>query len=194
MRKQIAVFGSARVAPDQPLYHQTERACELLARRGYKVATGGGPGLMEAANKGALNVCSEQLCSLAYSIYLPFEAETNSYVQHDSPHETFHTRLQQFCEENDGFIALPGGYGTLLEIMMVVQLKQVSHMDKPIILVGNMWRVIMDTASDLLLAKGYIDVRDRYLYLYADTPEEAANLMLVHLGEPSNLISCRYNE
>ena len=179
---QVAMFGSARPMPTDPLYTQTEAAARKLASAGFTVATGGGPGLMEAANKGAMSVCTGSICSLGYSIYLPFEAETNEFVQHDTPHETFHTRLQQFCEENDGFIALPGGYGTLLEVLMVLQLKQVQHIeDKPIILVGNMWRRTMDMVADNLLSNGFISRQDRYLHIYADTPEEAADIMVLKL-------------
>lgn len=182
MTPTVALFGSARIGPRDTVYQRTERAAKLLAEYGICVSTGGGPGLMEAANKGAASVCTDNVCSLGYSIFLPFEAETNEFVQHDTPHQNFHTRLQQFCQDNDGFIALPGGYGTLLEIMVVVQLLQVKHMDKPLILVGPMWRDIMSSVSRTLERHHLIGPGERQLWEYAQTPEAAATMMIEKLG------------
>ena len=143
-QKTVALFGSARTEPDSDLYLQTVDSAALLAREGWRISTGGGPGLMEAANKGAAGVCEGSTCSLGYSIYLPFEASTNEFVQEETHHKTFFTRLDQFTEECDAFIALPGGWGTLLEVLIVVQLLQVDHIkNKPLILVGSAWESIL---------------------------------------------------
>ena len=177
--KTVALFGSARPTPDQVIYKATTAAAELLAMHGWTIATGGGPGLMEAANVGAESICKGGACSLGYSIYLPFEAETNPAVQVDSHHRDFFTRLKQFTDDCDAFIALPGGYGTLLEVLTVIQLLQVGHMvDKPLILVGPMWRDIMHDAADRMALEGYISKEEKCFWRYASTPQLAAHMLL----------------
>jgi len=178
--KTVALFGSARPTPEQAIYGDTVNAARLLAAHGWTIATGGGPGLMEAANLGAREICGDgAICSLGYSIYLPFEAETNSSVQVDTHYNDFFTRLKQFTDDCDAFIALPGGYGTLLEIMIVAQLLQVGHMeDKPLILVGQDWESIMEHMSDILLGAGFISAKEKFLWRYTDTALEAARCLL----------------
>lgn len=177
--KTVALYGSARPEPSSEIYQATTEAAQLLAEHGWTIATGGGPGLMEAANIGAESTCQGGSCSLGYSIYLPFESETNAAVQLDSHHDNFFTRLKQFTDDCDAFIALPGGYGTLLEIMTVVQLLQVEHMtDKPLIIVGPMWKKVMHVISAQLVAHGYISDSEKELWRYARTPQEAARMLL----------------
>lgn len=134
---------------------------------------------MEAANTGAEGVCKGGACSLGYSIYLPFESETNAAVQCDSHHDNFFSRLKQFTDECDAFIALPGGYGTQLEILTVVQLLQVGHMvDKPLILVGDMWKKIMHLTAEHLFVNGFISDKEKIFWRYAKTPLEAAERLI----------------
>ena len=176
--KKVALFGSARPKSIQPIYRKTTEAAELLVKNGWTVATGGGPGLMEAANKGAKKVCAEGVCSLGYSIFLPFEAETNEHVQEDHHHKNFFTRLEEFAT-CDAFIALPGGWGTLLEILTVVQLLQVNHMEpRPLILVGAENLVIMERAELLLKKSGYVGVNEGPFWDIAKDPMEAARMLL----------------
>ena len=175
----VALFGSARPSADTKLYQDVREQARLLSEAGYTIATGGGPGLMEAANLGAMDVCAAgKLCSLGYSIYLPFEPCTNEHVQEDTHHQTFFTRLDQFCNDCDAFIANPGGYGTLLEILIVLQLKQVGLLDKPIILVGKMWEEIMAHSAHLLCREGFISNEDRRLFDFAPTPQDAAHILI----------------
>ena len=178
MTKTVAMFGSARPKSMQPIYQQTEEAAELLARNGWTIATGGGPGLMEAANKGAKKVCQEGVCSLGYSIFLPFEAETNEHVQEDHHHKTFFTRLEEFAK-CDAFIALPGGWGTLLEVLTVIQLLQVGHMEKrPLIIVGAENFLLLERADLMLKKAGYVG-SDEGPFCYAvKRPLEAAEYLL----------------
>ena len=177
--KTVAMFGSARPKPETELYYNTVQAARLLASNGWTIATGGGPGLMEAANVGAKLGCEGSTCSLGYSIYLPFESETNAAVQRDSHHDNFFTRLKQFTDDCDAFIALPGGYGTLLEVMTVVQLLQVGHLEnKPLILVGPTWRRVMNYTAAHLHSNEFIYDEDRNLWRYARTPLEAARCLL----------------
>jgi len=176
--KTVAMFGSARPTSDLPIYTATTEAAAMLVEGGWRVCTGGGPGLMEAANKGAKEACQSDSCSFGYSIFLPFEAETNEHVQEDTHHKTFFTRLEQFADA-DAFIALPGGIGTQLEILTVLQLMQVGHMDhKPLILVGPMWKKIFERTGSYLLSEAYICEKDLDLWRYANTPQEAARLLL----------------
>lgn len=177
--KTVAIFGSARPSPAHPLYRETVKAARLLAENGWTIATGGGPGLMEAANVGAESACKGGTCSLGYSIYLPFESETNAGVQRDSHHDNFFTRLKQFTDECHAFIALPGGYGSMLEILTVVQLLQVEHMEnKPLILVGRMWEEIMRSVSHKMWLEHYVSDDEQSFWWYSRTPLEAAERLM----------------
>jgi hypothetical protein len=177
--KTVAIFGSARPKETTELYYNTVQATRLLAENGWTIATGGGPGLMEAANVGAKLGCEGSTCSLGYSIYLPFEAETNAAVQVDSHHNDFFTRLKQFTDDCDAFIALPGGIGTQLEILTVVQLLQVKHMEqKPLILVGSMWHDIMSYTMNRMWRDRFISDDEQSFHWNAMTPMEAAERLL----------------
>ena len=178
MTKTVAMFGSARPLSSSRIYKQSEEAAELLAKAGWIIATGGGPGLMEACNRGAVRNCKDSICSLGYSIYLPFEAETNSSVQEDTHHKTFFTRLEQFAEA-DAFIALPGGWGTLLEIVTVIQLLQVGHMEpRPLITVGQDWFLNLERMDLNLKKSGYVGYDEKNFWHPVKTPLEAANYLL----------------
>lgn len=180
MAKVCAMFGSARPISADRIYKQSKQAASLLAKAGWTIATGGGPGLMQACNEGALENCQGEVCSLGYSIYLPFEAETNPAVQRDTHHKTFFTRLEQFSQ-CDAFIALPGGYGTMLEILTVVQLLQVEHIKPvPLLLVGNEWRSLMVVAEIVLKGSGYVGVNESNFWSFYKTPKDAATALLAH--------------
>lgn len=179
MNKTVALFGSSRTSPYSSVYKQTTEAAKELSKAGWTIATGGGPGLMEAANKGAVEGCEGSVCSLGYSIYLPFEANVNESVQTDSPHDDFFSRLKQFTDDCDAFIALPGGWGTLLEILIVVQLLQVEHMKaKPLILVGGDWLLLMERAETLLKGSGHVGFNEGPYWKLAKNPVEAAKMLL----------------
>ena len=181
--KKVAMFGSARTKSITPLYKSTTDAAKLLVKNGWTVCTGGGPGLMEAANKGAKEACQGGVCSFGYSIYLPFEAETNEHVQTDHHHKNFFTRLEEFAE-CDAFIALPGGYGTILEIMTVVQLLQVNHMSpRPLFLVGAENLIIMERMEMSLKRSGYVGIEEGPYWDIAKNPMEAARLLLKKTGD-----------
>ena len=178
MAKIVAMFGSARTKSLEPLYESTRQAASMLVKRDWTVCTGGGPGLMEAANRGAKEACQDGVCSFGYSIYLPFEAETNKHVQDDHHHDTFFTRLEEFSKA-DAFIALPGGWGTLLEILTVVQLLQVGHMEpKPLILVGQENALIMERADLMLKRRGYVGYDEGPFWHLSNNPTDAAKLLL----------------
>lgn len=178
MTKKVAMFGSARTLSRERLYKETTEAAALLVKNGWTVATGGGPGLMEAANKGAKQECQDGVCSFGYSIFLPFEADTNEHVQEDHHHKTFFSRLEEFSEA-DAFIALPGGWGTLLEILTVVQLLQVNHMEpRPLILVGQENFLIMERAELMLKKAGYVGIEEGPFWYAVKRPLEAARYLI----------------
>ena len=151
-RYRVTIFGSARVKPGTFGYEETKRCAAELARLGCDIITGGGPGLMQAANEGA-SANPERATSIGIRVDLPFEQEVNSFVGRAFEHRTFFTRLHQFVLTSDAFIVAPGGVGTVLETLMIWQLLQVHHLkDTPLILVGNMWPGLIEWASASMLS------------------------------------------
>jgi uncharacterized protein (TIGR00730 family) len=151
-RYRVTIFGSARAKPGTFGYEETKRAAGALAEMGCDIITGGGPGLMQAANEGAATV-PDRVQSVAIRVDLPFEQEVNAFVTQAFEHRTFFTRLHQFVLASDAFIVAPGGIGTVLETMMIWQLLQVRHLqDTPLILVGKMWPGLIKWARSSMLA------------------------------------------
>jgi uncharacterized protein (TIGR00730 family) len=152
-RYRVTIFGSARAEPGTFAYDEVKRVAAVLAEMGCDIVTGGGPGLMQAANEGAAPAnASERSRSVGIRVDLPFEQEVNPFVSEAFEHKTFFTRLHQFVLTSDAFVVAPGGIGTVLELMMIWQLLQVRHMqDTPLILVGKMWAELVDWAKAHLL-------------------------------------------
>src|ERR1044072_8625153 len=124
-RYRVAIFGSARAKPGTFVYDEVKRAAAAFAGMGCDIVTGGGPGLMQAANEGAASAGAGE--SMGIRIELPFEQDVNPFVSHAFEHGTFFTRLQHFVIASDAYVVVPGGIGTVLEMMMVWQLLQVRH-------------------------------------------------------------------
>jgi uncharacterized protein (TIGR00730 family) len=149
-RYRVAIFGSARAQPGTFVYDEVKRVSAAFASLGCDIVTGGGPGLMQAANEGAASVNAPE--SIGIRIELPFEQDVNPFVSHAFEHGTFFTRLQHFVIASDAFIVVPGGIGTVLETLMVWQLLQVRHVhDVPLVLVGKMWRGLVDWSATAML-------------------------------------------
>jgi len=150
-RYRVAIFGSARAEPGTFVYEEVKRVAATFAGMGCDIVTGGGPGLMQAANEGATSVGS-RLGSMGIRVELPFEQDVNPFVEQAFEHKTFFTRLQHFVIASDAFVVVPGGIGTVLEMLMIWQLLQVRHVDNvPLILVGKMWEGLVDWASTSML-------------------------------------------
>ena len=150
-RYRVTIFGSARAKPGTVAYDETKRAAKSLAQMGCDIITGGGPGLMQAANEGVALAGESQ--SLGIRVDLPFEQEVNPFVELAFEHRTFFTRLHHFVLASDAFIVAPGGIGTVLETMMIWQLLQVKHLDRtPLILVGKMWPGLVEWVRDAMLS------------------------------------------
>lgn len=150
-RYRVTIFGSARSKPGTVAYEETRRAATALAEMGCDIITGGGPGLMQAANAG-VDLAGEAK-SMGIRVDLPFEQEVNPFVELAFEHRTFFTRLHHFVLASDAFIVAPGGIGTVLETMMIWQLLQVKHLEyTPLILVGKMWPGLVDWIRDAMLS------------------------------------------
>jgi len=150
-RYRVTIFGSARCRPGSFAYEETKRVARVLAELGCDIITGGGPGLMQAANEGA-EAGGGPTKSVGIRVDLPFEQDANAFVGMVYEHRTFFTRLHQFVLASDAFVVAPGGIGTVLETMMIWQLLQVhSLVDTPLILVGHMWPTLVDWARASML-------------------------------------------
>jgi uncharacterized protein (TIGR00730 family) len=149
-RYRVAIFGSARAEPGTFVYEEVKRAAAAFASLGCDIVTGGGPGLMQAANEGARSVGAPG--SVGIRVELPFEQDVNPFVEQAFDHETFFTRLHHFVIASDAFVVVPGGIGTVLETLMIWQLLQVRHVDNvPLILVGKMWKGLVEWAKAAML-------------------------------------------
>lgn len=156
-RYRVTVFGSARTDPGHWVYQEVKRMSAALSAMGCDIVTGGGPGLMQAANQGAQEAqAAERVQSIGIRVELPFEQELNPFVAQAFQHETFFTRLHQFVLMSDAYVVAPGGISTVLESMMIWQLLQVRHLhDTPLIFAGPMWRGLVDWASAMMLRPGF---------------------------------------
>src|SRR5947209_118046 len=152
-RYRVTIFGSARAQPGTCVYEEVKRVAAALAEMGCDIITGGGPGLMQAANEGAGAAGDpERNRSVGIRVDLPFEQEANPFVTQAFEHKTFFTRLHHFVLTSDAFVVAQGGIGTVLELMMVWQLLQVKHVHgAPLILVGKMWAELVSWARIHLL-------------------------------------------
>ncbi len=152
-RYRVTIFGSARIHPGHWVYAEVKRMTAALAEMGCDIVTGGGPGLMQAANEGARSAnAAERVQNMGIRVELPFEQEVNPFVEQAYEHQSFFSRLHHFVLVSDAFIVVPGGIGTVLESMMIWQLLQVRHMhDTPLIFAGSMWAELVEWARSCML-------------------------------------------
>jgi uncharacterized protein (TIGR00730 family) len=168
----VSIFGSARVRADNPDYAAAREVGRLLAQHGFAVITGGGPGIMEAANHG----CKEGGgLSVGCNIQLPFEQGLNSYVDIGMTFRYFFVRKTMFVKYAEGFIIFPGGFGTLDELFEALTLIQTGKVRNfPIVLFNRAyWQGLLDWIKDRALADGMIAPEDLKLLLVTDSPEDA---------------------
>jgi uncharacterized protein (TIGR00730 family) len=151
-RYRVTIFGSARAQPGTFGYEETRRAAAALGAMGCDIITGGGPGLMQAANEGAATFAG-RVESVGIRVDLPFEQDGNAFVTEMFQHRTFFTRLHQFVLTSDAFVVAPGGIGTVLETLMIWQLLQVGHLQgTPLVLVGRMWPGLLEWTRASMLS------------------------------------------
>jgi uncharacterized protein (TIGR00730 family) len=172
----VTVFGSARFKEDHAYYEAARQVGALLARAGFTVMTGGGPGIMEAANRGAKDVGG---ISIGCNIELPSEQKPNPYLDKWFTFKHFFVRKVMLVKYSYAFIALPGGFGTLDEIFETATLIQTGKIKQfPLVLMGkDFWRPLLDFMRDRLVANKTIDPADTERILLTDSPEEAVNLI-----------------
>src|ERR1041385_2861973 len=176
-RYRVTIFGSARAKPGTIAYEETKRMAKALAALGCDIITGGGPGLMQAANQGVDAAGSK---SMGIRVDLPFEQEVNPFVELAYEHRTFFTRLHHFVLASDAFIVAPGGIGTVLETMMIWQLLQVRHLDQtPLILVGKLWPGLIEWVRDSMLSfeTPLINPEDVNIPVCVDNADEAIEII-----------------
>lgn len=167
----VSIFGSARTKPDHPYYQRTEKIARLLSDSGFTVISGGGPGIMEAANKGAHPGAGP---SVGLNIELPFEQSGNPYQDIGITFKTFFMRKVMFVKYASAYVVMPGGFGTMDELMEAITLVQTGKTRKiPIILVcSEFWAGLLDWLQNTLIAEGMASPEDMDLMQVIDEPEE----------------------
>ena len=167
----VAIFGSARILPGSPAYERGQAIASLLAKNGYSVITGGGPGAMEAANRGASEAGAT---SIGLNIELPLEQKPNIYANKLLNFRYFFVRKVMFVKYSIAFVILPGGFGTLYELFEAITLIQTRKIKPfPVILVGKeYWKGLLDWIGQSLVREKMIAVEDLDILKTVDTPEE----------------------
>lgn len=170
----VSIFGSARIKPDHPFFLLAEEIAFKLTKEGYGIITGGGPGIMEAANKGAKTAGGK---SVGLNIELPFEQTHNPYIDHDKliSFDYFFVRKLMFIKYAQGFVVMPGGFGTMDELFEALTLIQTKKIGKfPIVLVGKKyWAGLLTWIQNVLIEEKMIDEKDMNLFYIADTADDA---------------------
>ena len=173
----VSVFGSARAPRSHPSYDQARRLGNLLARKHFAVITGGGPGIMEAANRGALDGGG---LSIGCNIELPFEQGSNAFLTRSLNFKFFFVRKTMFVKYATAFIVFPGGYGTLdelFEALTLIQTGKVKHF--PVILMGkDYWSGMAEWLNRTVASQGKVDARDLLLFRVTDNPAEATRIVI----------------
>jgi len=179
VRPAVSIFGSARITPDSPWYQKTERIARLLSDAGFSVISGGGPGVMEAANKGAFYGKSP---SIGLNIQLPLEQKANPYQDISQSFRHFFARKYMFVRFASAYVVMPGGFGTLDELIEALTLIQTHKSPRiPLILVGNgFWQGLLDWFRERLVAEGMINAEDMALIQVIDEPEAIVAAIFRH--------------
>lgn len=170
----VSIFGSARLKPESKYYHMAVDIAEKITKLGFGIITGGGPGIMEAGNKGAFNANGK---SIGLNIDLPFEQHFNPFINklYSMNFDYFFVRKVMFVKYSQGFVVMPGGFGTLDELTEAMTLIQTNKIGRfPIVLVGShFWSGLLDWFKTTLLEEGMISENDLELYRVVDTADEA---------------------
>ncbi|QVL29924.1 TIGR00730 family Rossman fold protein [Telmatocola sphagniphila] len=178
----VTIFGSARTDRNDPMYQAAREVAGLLAKAGFAVITGGGPGIMEAANRGAKEAGG---LSIGCNIELPHEQSVNSYVDISINFRYFFCRKTMFMKYAEGFVLFPGGFGTLDELFEALTLIQTKKIQQfPVVLFGTAyWKGLFDWIRNPVLTEGKIDAGDLDLVQITDSPEEAASILIKCFGD-----------
>jgi uncharacterized protein (TIGR00730 family) len=176
LTRGIAIFGSARTRPDDPDYKAAQETAALLSGQGFAVITGGGPGIMEAANRGAFEAGG---LSIGCNIELPFEQKSNAYQTLSLTFKYFFVRKMMFVKYSLAFVIFPGGFGTLdelFEALTLIQTRKIRNF--PIVLFGkNYWSGMLDWLRDVMLTGGKIAEHDMEMFHVTDSPAEVVEIV-----------------
>ncbi|GJQ63859.1 MAG: cytokinin riboside 5'-monophosphate phosphoribohydrolase [Melioribacteraceae bacterium] len=179
IKPSVCIFGSARTAPEDKYYKLTEEVAAEIVKRGLGVTTGGGPGIMEAANKGAKTAGGS---STGINIELPHEQGANPYIDYDKllTFRYFFVRKVMFFKYAQGYVLMPGGFGTIDEAFEVLTLIQTGKTTRfPVVLMGTeYWSGILDWIKEQLLGNNYISKEDLDLFTLTDDPVVAADIFI----------------
>ena len=180
--KAVTIFGSARTKPDNQFYKLGEEVAYHIARAGYAVITGSGPGLMEAANKGAQRGGGH---SIGLNIHLPCEQKPNKYVDTVLGFRYFFVRKVMFVKYAKAFVILPGGFGTLDEFFEAITLIQTERISKfPVILFNSQyWKPLLEWLKKTVYAHGNVDKQDLDLFILVDDPKEVAQAIKTYYAK-----------
>lgn len=177
LSRGIAIFGSARTSPDDPDYQAAVETGALLATKGFAVITGGGPGIMEAANRGAFDAGG---LSIGCNIELPFEQRSNQYQTLSLTFKYFFVRKMMFVKYSLAFVIFPGGFGTfdeLFEALTLIQTRKIRNF--PIVLFGSKyWSGLLDWLREGVLAEGKISESDMAMFQITDSPSEVVDIVV----------------
>jgi len=177
LTRGVSIFGSARTHNNDPYYKAAEETAALLARVGFAVITGGGPGIMEAANKGAFEAKGQ---SIGCNIELPFEQGSNPYLTRGLKFKYFFVRKMMFVKYSLGFIIFPGGFGTLdelFEALTLIQTKKIRNF--PVVLFGSSyWEGLLNWIRDTALKEGKVSEQDLKLLHLTDSPAEVVKIIV----------------
>jgi uncharacterized protein (TIGR00730 family) len=179
---RVCIFGSARIRAESDLYKQVHELARQLSLRDVDIVTGGGPGLMEAANMGAKKG-SEHSRSIGLPITLPWEADANSHIDVKRHHRRFSSRLDEFVRLSHAVVVTPGGVGTLLELFYTWQLIQATHIrQRPVILLGKeYWQGLLDWLNSMPLGRQLMSPSDLEMIKVVDSVDEAVQLLIPYI-------------
>lgn len=183
---RVCIFGSARIKSDNPIYADVQKLAKLLAGLGIDILTGGGPGLMEAANLGVQEGKKHaKVRSYGLTIQLDFEPLPNAHLDIKRHHHKFSSRLDDFMRLSNAVIMTPGGIGSILELMFTWQLIQVKHLPpRPIVLMDSVfWKGLLEWMKDFPLARKLVSVGDFDVLSIVDTPEQVFEIIKNHYDE-----------
>lgn len=181
---RVTIFGSARIHPGDLVYEDVRRLAAALSNIGCDIVTGGGPGLMQAANEGEkLGDVDNITRSIGLRVELAFEQAPNPFLEKLYRHRTFFSRLHHFVRLSSAFVVVPGGIGTTLELMLIWQLLQVRHVtETPLVLVGPMWRELVEWTKSHMLGgtTPMVSPEDLTIPVCVDSVDEAIRVLTQH--------------
>lgn len=181
IRKAVSIFGSSRLKPQNPYYKLAQKSAGVFAKAGYAIITGAGPGIMEAANKGARDAGVE---SIGLNILTPIQQRPNEYLTRLLEFRYFFCRRVMFAKYSQAYLIFPGGYGTMDEFMEAITLIQTSRMEpRPVILFNRKyWQGLLDWFKDTLVKNKMVDVKDLRIFNVVETPQEALKIVNGYAG------------